>query len=264
MVLKKLYAKVVTGIAKPISKVVGKALGKEVKPMTSKEFLQTKVGKSLAGAADITAISLAGAGIGAAVKGAGGVKAVSQLVGKKAVETAGRVVVYTAKEPWKATKAALAITALGGIISAGALPLILKTTYKTGKTAGQVITGEKELSAETIKDVGKGVGIALGLGAVGTAVGYVGKKVLEGKEQLPQEAGGLEPIGAAPLKQGGLSAMSPITPETQEIIEGKPKQRRKTRYKARREEINQRVNVIVSQKQSAHRINKFIKSAAYA
>ena len=100
---KKTYAKIVTGIAKPIVKTIAKATGrKDVKPMTSEEFLKSKVGQALSGAATITTGALAGT-LALEHLGAVGVRA----TGKKIAITAA-----------KAAKSLLPKTAAGGIKAA--------------------------------------------------------------------------------------------------------------------------------------------------
>lgn len=152
----------------------------------------------------------------------------------------GRIATTVAKTV--ARKPALAIVGAGVVVS-GAAPTVVKGLFKAGKVTGEVITGEKELTAETIADVAKGAGIALGLGAAGLAVGAVAKKLMEKKDGV---------ISAIPPEIEGLviTPTPPITPETVSLEEITPL---KKPSEAPRQQITQKVNVEVGIKQTGHR-----------
>lgn len=130
---------------------------------------------------------------------------------------AGRVAVAAAK-PIGTAIARKPVTAIvgAGVLVSGAAPTIVKTLFKTGKVTGEVITGEKPLTAETIAEVGKGVGAILGVAAVGTAAGLVGKKILEKK--VSAVPGGVPILTEKPV---GVAGEVPLTPKTAPITKEK-------------------------------------------
>jgi len=159
-----------------------------------------------------------------------------------------------------AAKKPIQSIAIAGVVASGAAPTIAKTIFKGSKTAGEVITGEKTLNAETISDVAKTAGIVLGVGALGTAAGYAGKKLLSRDKNEPEVIYQQmqQPMYAQAVP---MNATSPITAETQELTAGEPEKPKRKRSQTRRQTINQsvRVNVVTGNK-----TNKFIRNAIYA
>lgn len=145
-----------------------------------------------------------------------------------AAVVAGRVAAVVGKKVLAAViKKPVAAIVISGVAVSGALPTIAKTLFKAGKVTGEVITGEKALTPETIAEVGKGVGALLGIGAIGTIAGVIGKKILTKKDKVPEEI-----VGALPVdKPIGLEGEAPITPETVSLVE------KKRAYKPRRAKI---------------------------
>jgi len=148
---------------------------------------------------------------------------------------AGRAIIAAAKPIGTAIvrKPVVAIVGAGVLVS-GAAPTIIKTLFKAGKTTGEVITGEKALTGETIAEVGKGVGALLGVAAVGTAVGIVAKKFIDKKKEDLEEIPTL--ITEKPV---GIEGETPITPETTSIT------KEKRPYKPRRAKITPSVRQYV-------------------
>lgn len=221
-----------------LEKITGKKYGRT----TIKEASETKFGKALG----IATVSVA-----AAIP-----VAIAPAAAGRIASTVGKTVVKTAVK-----KPALAIVGTGVIVS-GAAPTIVKTLFKAGKVGGEVITGEKALTSETIMDVAKGAGVVAGLGGLGLAVGVVGKKILEKKEAiptLPKEIGGL--VAQQPVvTDRPISPTPPITPETVSLKEPSIKKP----SEPRRQQITQRVKVEVGVRQSAHRITQnYINALPY-
>lgn len=219
--LKKVYAKVVTAVARPITKVVAKVLKKEPTYMTSERFLRDPVGKKLSTAAAVVSLPLAAIGL---------VKAAPFII-KKAI--------------------AKPVTALvvGGI--AYKSPELI---FKTGKglvTGGMAVGEGYEKAKEKGEEYGIGTALKTG-GLVGAGViagamipAIIGKvKDIPFKEIpfLPSEPEPEEQL--IPEKAVGIEGEVPITPEVTTITTGKKP------YKRRRAKITPsvrqyvRVNVI--------------------
>lgn len=145
----------------------------------------------------------------------------------KVVKPIGKIVSAVGKPLISAVarKPVLAIVGAGVLVS-GAGPTIVKTLFKAGKVTGEVITGEKALTTETIAEVGKGLGVLAGVGAVGAVAGVIGKKVLEKRAEVSAVPEGV--VGPVAEKALGIPGETPITPETAPIT---PKKRA---YKPRR------------------------------
>jgi len=157
-----------------------------------------------------------GLAITAPIIAVGAIPGAAAVVGRAAAFAGKKVITAAIKKP---------VTAIvvSGIAVSGALPTIAKTLFKAGKVTGEVITGEKALTGETIAEVGKGVGALLGIGAVGTIAGVIGKKILTKEDKVPKEI-----VGALPTEKPVGIEGAPITPETVSLTE------KKRPYKARR------------------------------
>ena len=239
--------------AKFVSKVVrGKATKKEIKAEVGK-FAKGLVisgtiasvvygGVAIAGAKAVAGRVVAGT-VAKTVARKVAVKTALTTAGKTVLKGAGKVGLTAVKVAIK--KPALAIVGAGVLVS-GAGPKIVKTLFQAGKVGGEVITGEKALTSETVTDVLKGAGVVLGLGAVGTVAGIVAKKVLEKKEQIPAIPQETEGLVAGDVGTP-ITPTPPITPETVSLEEPAVVTPEKKPSEARREKITQRVNVIVRQ-----------------
>jgi len=181
-------------ITSGIEKVTGEDYGRT----TSKQLASTTAGKVLG-----SSIALTG---GALAVASGTAAAVIRVV-------APAVVKAVVTSPVKTVLGGAIAT---GIIASGAGTEIITSTYKAGKTTGEVLTGEIPLTSDTVKDVGKVVGVTLGLGAVGTAAGYVASEVLDKDEEIAPlgTPAAVSPVTAASeIAPSGLSEM-PLTPQT--------------------------------------------------
>lgn len=177
-----------------------KITGKEYGRTTSKELASTTPGKIL--------------GLGIATT------AGALVVATGAAASAARVVIPAATKAvvTSPVKTILGTTVAAGIIASGAGTKIVSTTYKGSKTAGEVITGEKSLGGDTIKDVTKTAGIVLGVGAVGAAAGLVAEKVLTGNDNVESlipttPASVTSQVAASEIAPTGVTEM-PATPQT--------------------------------------------------
>jgi len=219
---KKVYAGIVTTIAKPIVKTIAKVTKQPaVKPLTSQQFLKTKVGEALAGAATITAGAIVGVG---ALEYAG-------AVGAKGVATALKPI--GAKIVAKPIQA----LAVGGIIAGGGLKLV-EPAFQKLKTATQtavpVLLGEEKLTKENVVDVGKVAGTILGVGIVGAGAGLIAKAVM-GKDKA---------IEGATSILGGIQGQSPILPETAKITPTKTASKRRRATKPQSVKQSVKINII--------------------
>ena len=169
----------------------------------------------------------------------------------KIIKPLGKVIGAVGKPVIAAVVKRPALAIVGtGILAAGAGPKIVKTLFTAGKVTGEVITGEKALTAETIAEVGKGLGIVAGVGAVGVVAGVIGKKILEKKEEAAVEAQLIpEKPELIPEKAVGIEGEVPLTPETAPLTE------KKRVYKPRRAKkvpsVRQYVRINIISKPSA-------------
>lgn len=242
--LQKVYAVGVTSAANILTKGIGAVTGKTYGTTTSKEFLSTKTGQVLSGAAVITAGTLGGVLAGQAVTAAGGVKVVAAKAITAAAPGVAKFAGTVLKSPFKAV-------AVAGVVAGGGLKLVPKL-FQTTKTAAEkavpVLLGEEKLTSETAVSTAKIVGLALGLGVVGAGAGMVLEKVLEKKEE--QELI-LTPATMPPVLESALlpeksvgTAETPILPETTTITTGKKpyKRRRATKIQAVRQSVKININ----------------------
>ena len=230
--LQKAVAKPIVATGNLITKGIEKVTGKTYGRTTEKEFLSSKVGK------------VTTAGI-VATAGALAVASAPAIVGSASVRaTAGKVATSVITNPAGAVKSVVVGTAVAGVIAGGGLALLPKI-YEGTKAGAEVLTGEKELSAENISGVAKVVGIGLGVAGLGAVAGYVAGKFF-GKDtetlELPKE------------KAIATDEAKPITPETTTIQTGKRKRRKAKAVISPSVRQSVRVNVISNN--SAHRITK--------
>lgn len=171
--------------------------------------------------------------------GLGFIKTAAKPVSKVIAAIGKPVISAVAKRPVLAVVGA-------GVVASGAAPTIIKTLFKAGKVTGEVITGEKALTAETIAEVGKGIGVLAGVGAVGAAVGIIGKKVLEKKAEVVVVPEGIPLIQEKAI---GIPGETPITPETAPIT--KKKRAYKPRRAIKTPSVRQTVKINILNKPSA-------------
>src|SRR4030042_1166163 len=130
-------------------------------------------------------------------------------------------------------------TLLGtAVVAGGGLKLVgpaFTTTKKATEVAVPIITGEKKITDKDFSDVAKTVGIIAGVGALGTAVGIIGSKVL-GKEDK------VETMKEAIV--GSSVGFQPIIPDTQTITTGRKAYKRRTTTKTPSLRQSVRVNII--------------------
>ena len=171
----------------------------------------------------------------------------AKAAARRAAKAAGKVGVGILKAAAK--KPALAIVGAGVLVS-GAAPTIVKTLFKAGKVSGEVITGERALTSETVADVAKGLGVAVGLGAAGVAVGAVAKKIMTKKEEAALVGAptmGLEAAAPQQLiteKPIGVKGEAPITPLTTDITKEKRPYRARRATKAPSVKQSVKINII--------------------
>lgn len=238
--------------------------GKEFGRTSSEELLNNPITNTLAGAGVVTATALAGTGIASAVRAAGGIGSVSIKAAQAAAPVVSSVAQTAIKNPVK--------TVLGaGFIAGGGLKLaqpLFETSKKATETAVPIITGEKnitEASPSDFKDVGKVAGIIAGSAVVGAGAGIIIPKIVDAFSNddiptIPEIKS--EVVEASPTvvteapktiqDAGQIAAPSaPVTPETQAVTAPSKtsKKKRSSKRKApRRQNISQKVNVIVQNK----------------
>jgi len=151
--------------------------------------------------------------------------------------------------------------ATAGFVAGGGLQLVkpfIKTTKKATETALPVLKGEKELTTESVKDIAKVVGVGLGVGALGAGVGVVAKKIMEGKEEIPQIPEKIlekaQTLEGKPSEVGDvITPTPPITPETVSLEEPVKVTPEKTPSERRGSKITQRVDIRLNSRSSANR-----------
>jgi hypothetical protein len=120
----------------------------------------------------------------------------------------------------------------------------------------KLITEHKTASAVTAVVAG----VVVGKSVIPAIASYKQTQAIQ--EQTEAIKGASAGIGATPQEKGGsdgnipITQTNPTTPQTVYMDEKPKTAKKKTRSKARRGNISQRVNIVVTQKQSAHRITQ--------
>jgi hypothetical protein len=216
-------------ITKGISAVTGKTYG----TTTTQQLASTTAGKVLGGAIAGTAAALGVAVAAPYVAAKGGIVAVASQAAK----------------PIAAKIIAKPIQSLGiaAVIAGGGLGLVAPT-FKAIKGATEiavpVILGEKPLLPENISDVAKTIGIALGVGGIGTVAGIIATKVMDKKDEVT--------IPSSVVGTGGFLGSSDVMEsagaypaQTVELGAKARSKRKKTAQGAQGQKITQRVDVRV-------------------
>lgn len=246
-----LFSKTVVAIANPISNLLKKGSG----TATAESFKSSQVGGVLSKAGGLSFLggsALLGA---AAVTSAGG----AAVVGGTALRVIPKVA--SAIMPKTVGQGAAAVVG-AGVVASGAAPTIIKNLYKTGETAGQVIIGEKGLTADTVGDIVKTAGVVAGLGVIGTAAGYVASKVMDNSKEVQNQipaALAAETIPAAPAAGVPITPTNPTTPETVTLKETPLNEGKIPTETRQGSKISQRVDINIKQNtrnNSPYRINK--------
>lgn len=120
------------------------------------------------------------------------------------------------------TVAATAVVAGGGL---KLVPALYEETKKATEAAVPILTGEKEFKVDDLPAIGKTVGAAIGMGAIGTAAGYGAYQLLaddDTKEKVKETINSILPTDdKLPVtelpKTSSTSSLVPITPSTQVI-----------------------------------------------
>jgi len=232
--LKSVVAGVSTKGGNIITSGIEKATGKKLGRTTKEEFLESKTGNVLATGGALAITGLAGAGAKALVTSAGGVRAVTnKIVGN----------------PIGAIKTTLGLATTSGVVAGGGL-LLLPKVFDISKSATETLTGEKPLTSESSGDVGKVVGGVLAGTVVGAVAGAVLPKVVDavkGKDKdsvvsepsiIPEPSTARESL----LEPEDTGAVSPITPQTQEISTELPAEP-KTTPSGAINKISNRINI---------------------
>lgn len=191
---------------------------------------------------------------------------VAKSVGSFAVSALKKVASFAINKPKTAIVTAIAVPASAGVLisSPKSREVVAETlspmkNIERGKKLGDVIEGRDTLEKEDIVTAGKILGVGAATAGIVYGIDYLlGKDDKEEDKALPSSADNVPmnpiPTGTLPTEKGTAPSASPkaVTPETQVVSAGESKKRKSIRrYTKKTPSINQRVNVIVSNKSSS-------------
>lgn len=200
------------------------------------------VAASVIGAGAVAAIA-AGPGAAGATIRAAAVRA-APSVGRAALQAAKGAGKAFIKSPATAARNVVVGTGIAGVVAGGGLVLLPKL-FQGVKGATQaaipVLTGETPFTKESIPPVAETLGAALGLGAVGAAVGYGASKLIDKSPETFVDTAGLLDTAS-----GALPA-SPVVSPTESTEVTSPTTRTLTRrryYSKSRKAPTLRINIL--------------------
>lgn len=225
--------------------------------------------------------------LGTTAAAAGTVLGAGTAAGRAAVSAAAKKVgsALVPRTPKGVITAAVATPVIAGAVARRPKEVaktVAKAPGELAKFGGDLAELGADPSLETAKELIKesplltaGAGLIISGAAVGTAarvaapiVGGAISRANQKSEVVVKEsaasAAQVAPV-AAPVSQatvGAAAPTAPVTPQTKTVTKTPSKKRRKRRTATKKRSVNQRVNIVISNKTTGQRVtNKYIKEA---